>query len=125
MLSALAQRLTRPFVRFLLRHWVRHEETIRIRQQLRYLALAHLLSRSESRPIDLTPFELSLFSQNGEDGVLAEILRRIGAGGKCFVEIGASVNEANCLLLADAYQWSGVFVEADIDEYTGLTRKYA
>ena len=71
----------RPVVRFLLRHWVRHEETVRIRQQLRYLALAELLGRLEPSPIDLAPFELSIFSQNGEDGIIAEIVRRIGSGG--------------------------------------------
>src|SRR5207249_1091497 len=67
-----------PVVRFFMRRWVRHEEIIRIRQQLRYLALAEILVRTEPRAADLTPFELSLFSQNGEDGVLIEIMRRIG-----------------------------------------------
>jgi hypothetical protein len=91
---------------------------------LRYLALAEILSRSESRPADLTLFELSLFSQNGEDGVLAEIFRRIGSGQKFFVEIGASSNESNCLSLADVFNWSGLFVEADVDEYHDLARKF-
>jgi hypothetical protein len=118
-------RLIRPIVRFVLRHWVRHEETVRTRQQLRYLALAELLRRLEPQPVDLTPFELSVFSQNGEDGVIAEIVHRTGQGGRFFVEVGASTNEANCLLLADAFNWSGLFLESDVDEYRGLARKYA
>ena len=125
MTNSWPQRLIRPAVRFALRHWVRHEETIRIRQQLRYLALAQLLARSEPRPIDLTLFELSLYSQNGEDGVLAEILNRIGVQRGFFVEVGASTNEANCLGLADVFGWNGLFLEAGNDEYEGLARKYA
>jgi hypothetical protein len=125
MTGGLPQRLIRPLVRFVLRHWVRHEEIVRIRQQLRYLALAEILSRSDSRPLGLSPFELSFFSQNGEDGVLAEILRRIGAGGEFFVEVGASTNEANCLLLADVFGWSGIFLESDAEELDGLVRKYS
>jgi hypothetical protein len=119
------QYIIRPIVRFFLRHWVRHEETVRIRQQLRYLALAEIVSRSEPRPTDLTLFELSVFSQNGEDGVLAEILGRVGVAGRRFVEVGASANEANCLLLADAFGWSGLFVDADAHECDGLARRYA
>jgi hypothetical protein len=115
----------RPVIRFILRHWVRHEETVRIRQQLRYLALAELLGRLEPRPTDLAPFELSIFSQNGEDGVIAEIVRRIGANDAFFVEVGASPNEANCLLLADAFNWRGLFLESSGNEYRGLSRKYA
>src|SRR6202011_5629219 len=34
-------------------------------------------------------------------------------------------NEANCLLLADAVGWSGLFLEADSHEYECLARKYA
>lgn len=116
--------LARPAVRFALRHWIRHEEMIRLRQQVRYLALAELLGRTKTDYGDLTPYELSVFSQNGEDGVLSEIFERIGAGRRRFVEIGASVNEANCLFLADARGWNGCFVEADADEHERLSAKY-
>ena len=51
---------------------------------------------------DLTLFELRVFSQNGEDGVLAEIVRRTGAPGQFFVEVGAGDGiENNCAALAD------------------------
>jgi hypothetical protein len=98
---------------------------VRVRQQLRYFALAQLLARSDERPLDLAVYELSLFSQNGEDGVVAEILRRLGSGGRYFVEVGASGNEANCLLLADVFGWSGLFVEADQSECEFLAHRYA
>lgn len=114
----------RPVVRFALRHWMRHEEMVRLRQQVRYLALAELLRGDRSEDGDLTPFELSVFSQNGEDGVLSEIYRRIGSGDRTFVEIGASPNEANSVLLADAKGWSGTFVEASEAEFRELSAKY-
>jgi hypothetical protein len=114
----------RPMARFALRHWIRHDELIRIRQQIRYLGLGHLLARLPQPPVDLTLFELSVFSQNGEDGVLQEILRRIGVARRYFVEIGASSNESNCLLLTDALGWTGIFVDADQGEIEALGRKY-
>jgi hypothetical protein len=117
-------RLLRPIARFALHHWIRHEELIRLRQQVRYLSVAHLLARLPESPVDLTLFELSVFSQNGEDGVLQEILRRIGVTKRFFVEIGASSNESNCLLLADALGWSGIFIDASEEETEVLRRKY-
>ena len=62
---------------------------------------------------DLRRFEGARFSQNGEDGVLAELVRRIGAQRRTFVEIGASDGRQNCTraLLEDG--WSGVWVEGD------------
>lgn len=115
----------RPVVRFALRHWMRHEEMVRLRQQIRYLALAELLRRDRSDDGDLTPYELSVFSQNGEDGILSEIFRRIGPGDRTFVEIGASPNESNSAFLADARGWSGTFIEASDDELRELRSKYA
>lgn len=115
----------RPVVRFALRHWMRHEEMVRLRQQVRYLALSELLRPDRSDEGDLTPYELSVFSQNGEDGVLSEIFRRIGPGERTFMEIGASLNEANSVFLADARGWSGTFVEASEAEFRDLSAKYS
>jgi hypothetical protein len=50
---------------------------------------------------DLTRYELRVFSQNGEDGVLAEIMRRLGVSGRNLVEFGIeSGAEGNCVFLA-------------------------
>jgi glycosyltransferase involved in cell wall biosynthesis len=74
---------------------------------------------------ELTPRELRAFSQNGEDGVLAEILARVGAPSRTFVEFGIeSGREGNCVLLADVMGWSGLFIEADDDCFGELERKY-
>jgi hypothetical protein len=64
-------------------------------RQVFHLALAELIRRQSepliARPEDLTAFELGVYSQNGEDGVLAEIFRRLGPGRR----------ERNCVALAD------------------------
>lgn len=73
----------------------------------------------------LTGYEFQLFSQNGEDGVLAEILRRVGVGGRWFVEFGVeSGREGNCVALADVAGWQGLFMEADGSQHHLLAQKY-
>lgn len=75
---------------------------------------------------DLTRFELRGFSQNGEDGVLVEILNRIGVTNRFFVEFGIQNGaEGNCVLLADVFGWTGVFIEADDEDHAALSAKYA
>ena len=77
-------------------------------------------------PADLTGYELRVFSQNGEDGVLAEIIRRSGAPGRWFVEFGAGDGtENNCGLLADVLGWSGLFIDGGDAQYAGLAHRYA
>lgn len=99
-----------------------------------YLALERLSERhrrvrTEPAPpngaVDLTRFELRAFSQNGEDGVLAEILARAGCGNSRFVEFGVeSGHEGNCVYLADVEGWGGLFIEADEALHAVLERKY-
>jgi hypothetical protein len=74
----------------------------------------------------LTPFELRVFSQNGEDGVLAEIFRRIGVGAQgFFVEFGIeSGREGNCVYLADIAGWRGLFMDGDEQFFAALRDKY-
>jgi hypothetical protein len=63
--------------------------------------------------------ESKRFSQNGEDGVIAEILRRIGATHRYFTEFGADAGECNCAALAAA-GWSGLFMESDPEKVVAL-----
>jgi hypothetical protein len=91
----------------------------------RYAAVS---AQAGDRPdgLQLTPYELRVFSQNGEDGVLAEILRRTGVSERFFVEFGVeSGREGNCVYLADAAGWHGLFMEADDGMHGNLERKYA
>jgi hypothetical protein len=76
-------------------------------------------------PARARSFELRVFSQNGEDGVIAELVRRTGAPGRFFVEFGiGSGGEGNCVFLADVLGWSGLFMEPDPDAHAALTRKF-
>ncbi len=64
---------------------------------------------------DLESFEKQVYSQCGEDGVIAEIFQRIGVTNKFFVEFGAKdglflSNTANLRLHAD---WSGLLMDGD------------
>jgi hypothetical protein len=98
-----------------------------------YLALPELVRRyslGETSPTSseapLTGYEYRVFSQNGEDGVIAELLRRVGVRGRWFVEFGIqNGREGNCVFLADVIGWSGLFMEAQENDYRELQRKYA
>ncbi|HEY3587952.1 MAG TPA: glycosyltransferase, partial [Myxococcaceae bacterium] len=112
---------------------VKREITLQTDRGL-YLALAELGRRHERIAAEpaagnavaaLTGWELRGYSQNGEDGVLAEILHRVGAPTRWFVEFGVeSGREGNCVYLADVAEWSGLFMEADEQLYRLLARKY-
>lgn len=97
-----------------------------------YLALSQLAERWAAHPItapfafgDLTPTELRVFSQNGEDGVIEAILGRIGSPTRTFVEFGAERGlEGNCAFLAEVLGWSGLFIEADEVSFAVLATRY-
>ena len=64
-------------------------------------------------PKSLIGHEAQLFSQNGEDGVIAEIFRRIGTTNQIFVEIGLGNGlESNTALLLQQ-GWQGWWIEAN------------
>jgi hypothetical protein len=90
-----------------------------------YPALGELARRYGDAP-DLTASELRVFSQNGEDGVIAETLRRIGTRGGFFVEFGVEDGtEGNTVFLAQVMGWTGAYLEADDASFAALERRYA
>ena len=61
----------------------------------------------------LNHYELQVFSQGGEDGIIAEIFRRIGTTDRRFVEFGVQDGmETNTTRLL-SLNWSGVWFEAN------------
>jgi hypothetical protein len=66
-------------------------------------------------------YAANTYSQNGEDGILAEIFRRVGTTNKWCFECGAGdgLRFSNVRKLIDA-GWSGVLVERDTDQYAKL-----
>ncbi|HEY6325521.1 MAG TPA: hypothetical protein VIW73_03255 [Candidatus Cybelea sp.] len=66
-----------------------------------------------------------MLSQNGEDGILAELFARIPHH-RYFVEIGVEDGEqCNAALLARRYGWRGVMIEADDACFERLSTTYA
>jgi hypothetical protein len=101
-----------------------HHELVSIRQWVRADGVRRLLERFDPESPALTRHELGAFSQNGEDGVLLEILARIGLRHGSFAEIGASSAQSNCILLCDVLGWGGLFADASAEEHAALERKY-
>jgi len=98
-------------------------------QRISYALHAELAKRHVEPPPGpetgtLTRFELSVTSQNGEDGVIAELLRRVGATSRHFVEFGAEHWEGNCQFLADVLEWRGLYMTGNPDFAWYLERKY-
>ncbi|MBB3225427.1 hypothetical protein FHW69_000017 [Luteibacter sp. Sphag1AF] len=79
---------------------------------LRETQIAELRTRRRTEnPLTLAGFEHQVFSQNGEDGSIREIFRRIGPGQRVFVEIGVGrgIENNTALLLREG--WSGVWLD--------------
>ncbi len=64
-------------------------------------------------PRHLAHFEHQVYSQNGEDGILAEIFRRIGTTDRKFLEIGVGNGLINNTAFLLAQGWSGWWVDGD------------
>ncbi len=78
----------------------------------------------DERP--LLSYGRSVFSQCGEDGVTAEIVRRIGLRGGVCMEFGAAdgvwLSNTRRLILEEG--WNGIFAEADVEKYLQLRENY-
>ncbi|MGB6414921.1 MAG: hypothetical protein WBD57_14945 [Candidatus Cybelea sp.] len=74
----------------------------------------------------LRPYEQSVYSQQGEDGILREIFLRVGPGDRYFVEFGVEDGaQCNTALLAGRYGWSGLYIEADDAHVVRLRDRWA
>ncbi len=76
-------------------------------------------------PRELCRFNTQMFSQGPEDGVIAEILRRIGVRDKTFIEIGVGDGRENTTRLLLTLGWSGVWVEGDPGNAAAIRRDFA
>ena len=90
----------------------------------KYGQIAMLAARYGYTAESLSAAELRVFSQNGEDGVLAEILSRIGVEHRYFLEFGVGDGtQCNTRFLADVLGWSGVYFECNPPEFERLRRR--
>src|SRR5262245_56964465 len=84
--------------------------TVRMQQET---FVAELLRQGKyADPKHLARHESQVYSQNGEDGIIQEIFRRIGTESRLFIEIGTGDGlECNTTFLL-AQGWRGIWVEA-------------
>jgi hypothetical protein len=76
-------------------------------------------------PLRLNRSEFKVYSQNGEDGIIEEIFRRIGTTDKFFVEFGVGnglENNTAYLLVKD---WSGLWLEGHHPSVEFIHREFA
>ncbi|MCO5052372.1 MAG: hypothetical protein M9920_08720 [Verrucomicrobiae bacterium] len=66
-----------------------------------------------AEPKRLCRHEQQVFSQNGEDGAVAEIFRRIGTKDRTFVEIGVSEGLENNTTFLLVQGWKGFWFDGD------------
>src|SRR5271165_3769335 len=84
-----------------------------------YLTLADLLfsiNLADGRYSDqrtLSRASAQVYSQNGEDGIIAEIFRRIGTNDRFFVEVGIGDGLQNNSRFLLETGWRGVWIDSD------------
>ena len=72
----------------------------------------------------LSRHEKQVFSQFGEDGIIAEIFRRIDVTSKTFVEIGVGDGLENNTAFLLMQGWSGCWVEGGQEEIEAIQRNF-
>jgi hypothetical protein len=79
---------------------------------------------NKGKPAKLNDNEIKVFSQNGEDGIILEIIRRLNSSFGRIVEIGiedgTECNSANLLI---NFGWKGLLIEGNKD-YANQARNY-
>jgi hypothetical protein len=81
-----------------------------------------LQAKKYGEPFHLATCESQLFSQNGEDGIIAEIFKRVGVTSKSFIEIGVGDGAENNTSLLLHLGWRGLWIEGD-DKNVNIIRK--
>ncbi|MDB5371492.1 MAG: hypothetical protein JWP04_134 [Belnapia sp.] len=95
--------------------------------QRRQLAQASIVAADgrHADPLSLTRHHAQVYSQNGEDGLIAEIFRRIGPGGRTFLEVGVESGVQNNTRLLLEQGWCGIWVEASRRHAEEAARRFA
>ncbi len=83
-----------------------------------------ILTQIEGDPKRLEPYGYKVYSQNDEDGILAEIFRRLGIMQGRFCEIGVESGlECNTLYLIHQ-GWRGIWFEGDEQQKGPIEQKF-
>ena len=83
------------------------------------------LSQLKRQPNNLRHFEKQVYSQNGEDGILEEVFRRIGTGNRIFVEFGVQDGTQCCTRnLLENFSWSGIWIECSAEHVANARKRF-
>jgi hypothetical protein len=72
----------------------------------------------------LLRYSAQTFSQGGEDGIVAEICRRVGAPSRTFVEIGVGDGLENNTTLLLTQGWRGWWIDADRQQVESIEKSF-
>jgi hypothetical protein len=108
----------------------------RIKQMHQYLeglyqlqldsTLAQLLSGPKYQDVKrLGRYEHKVFSQSGEDGILAEIFRRIGTTGKVFAECAPGDGRENNTVYWLTRGWTGLWIEGNRRHVQAIRERFS
>jgi hypothetical protein len=75
-------------------------------------------------PKKLNRFEFQVHSQNGEDGILEEIFRRIGETNKYFVEFGVENGLENNSAYLLTKGWKGFWIDAKDEDVRSIKKRF-
>ena len=87
------------------------------------LAMTRLAASRDPRELCLCATQC--FSQGPEDGIIAEIFRRIGVRDRFFIEIGAGDGRENTTRLLLTLGWSGIWLEGSAASCAAIRRDFA
>jgi len=107
-------------------HWLEALQALKgaIYQDKVYTALSILRQRGRPDLSSLHLSELRVFSQNGEDGILHDLVSSLNPP-SFFVSFGAGDGwSSNARLWADVFGWSGVAFEADKASFDELSLRF-
>ncbi len=108
----------------LLRNLLIQQTRLLTLEQARYLDALKAEPRHRGER-SLIPFGAKIYSQNDEDGILAEIFRRIGITNRRFVEIGVGDGLENNTLALLFEDWRGTWIEGDAAAGERIRRGFA
>ena len=77
----------------------------------------------KNKLINLNEFEYTVYSQNGEDGIINTIFSKIGYLQKYYVEIGGGKSYDNTKYLRKNFEFSGLLINSSFENLTINLRK--
>ena len=98
----------------------------KVHQQRKKFHMAAERRRDRRSPLDLRNYERQAFSQYGEDGIIEEIFRRIGDGGRYVVEFGIEDgSECNSRNLIENHSWGALLIDGSPGFVEAARARYA